>query len=59
MLMYRLSCQSGRTHVLLKGFEEGTGKPIIEKAKNRITLKRLLTYSTGLSYVPLDPRLQQ
>jgi CubicO group peptidase (beta-lactamase class C family) len=44
---------------LLKGFEEGTGKPIIEKAKNKITLKRLLTHSTGLSYVSLDPRLKQ
>jgi len=44
---------------LLKGFEKGTGKPIIEKAKNEITLKRLLTHSTGLSYAPLDPRLQQ
>ncbi len=44
---------------LLKGFEEGTGKPIIEMAKNKITLKRLLTHSTGLSYIPFDPRLQQ
>lgn len=44
---------------LLKGFEEGTGKPIIETAKNKITLKRLLTHSSGLGYIPFDPRLQQ
>ena len=44
---------------LLKGFEEGTGKPIIETANNKITLKRLLTHSTGLGYIPFDPRLQQ
>ena len=44
---------------LLKGFEEETGKPIIGTAKNKITLKRLLTHSTGLGYIQFDPRLQQ
>lgn len=44
---------------LLKGFEEGTGKPIIESAKHKITLKRLLTHSTGLGYATFDPKLQQ
>ena len=44
---------------LLEGFEEGAGKPIIGKAKNKITLKRLLTHSSGLGYIPFDPRLQK
>jgi CubicO group peptidase (beta-lactamase class C family) len=44
---------------LLKGSEEGTGKPIIGTAKNKITLKRLLTHSTGIGYIWFDPRLQK
>jgi CubicO group peptidase (beta-lactamase class C family) len=44
---------------LLKGFEKETGTPIIEKAKNKITLKRLLTHSNGLNYAFFDPRLHR
>jgi CubicO group peptidase (beta-lactamase class C family) len=44
---------------LLKGFEEGTGKPIIGKAKNKLTLRRFLTHTSGLSYIQLDPTVQK
>jgi CubicO group peptidase (beta-lactamase class C family) len=45
--------------VLLKGFEEGSGKPILETAKQGLNLRHLLTHSSGLGYIPFDPRLQR
>ncbi len=44
---------------ILTGFEEGTGKPIYEKAKEPLTLRRLLTHSSGLGYTQMDPMLTQ
>jgi CubicO group peptidase (beta-lactamase class C family) len=29
--------------ILLKGFEDGTGKPVVKKAKNKMILRSLLT----------------
>ncbi len=44
---------------ILKGFKEGSGEPILEKAKNIITLRMLLNHSSGLCLVGMDPRLIQ
>ncbi|THU80377.1 beta-lactamase/transpeptidase-like protein [Dendrothele bispora CBS 962.96] len=44
---------------ILEGFEEGTGKPILRRAKNKITLRQLLTHSSGMGYGIMDPRFQQ
>lgn len=44
---------------ILKGFNEKTGEPIYEKAKNKITLRLLMTHSSGLSYTFMHPKLQQ
>lgn len=44
---------------ILKGFEEGSGKPILEAAKKRINLRMLMTHSSGLGYIPFDPMLQK
>ncbi|RFU25797.1 hypothetical protein B7463_g10540, partial [Scytalidium lignicola] len=35
---------------ILVGFDDATGEPILEKAKERITLKMLLTHQSGMSY---------
>jgi len=43
---------------ILKGFEED-GKPILEKAKNKMTLRMLMNHSSGMGYEFLDPNLQQ
>jgi CubicO group peptidase (beta-lactamase class C family) len=40
---------------VIKGFEEGTGKPIEEKHTTPITLRHLLTHSSGLTYDVLHP----
>ena len=42
---------------ILTGFEEGTGTPILVKAKNKITLRMLLNHSSGLCLTMIDPRL--
>ncbi|PGH20783.1 hypothetical protein AJ80_03410 [Polytolypa hystricis UAMH7299] len=42
---------------ILYGFDEKTGQPLLRKAKRKITLRHLLTHSSGLGYDMLDPRL--
>ncbi|OKL63686.1 hypothetical protein UA08_01032 [Talaromyces atroroseus] len=42
---------------ILVGFEDDTGKPIVQKAKNKITLRLLLTHQSGLGYDFLQPQL--
>ncbi|KAE8375401.1 beta-lactamase/transpeptidase-like protein [Aspergillus bertholletiae] len=44
---------------VLQGFEEGTDKPILLPAKNRITLRHLLTHSSGIAYDFVDPSLRR
>ncbi|KAF7965252.1 hypothetical protein HWV62_44862 [Athelia sp. TMB] len=41
---------------ILTGFD-AEGKPILVPAKNRITLRQLLTHTAGMSYPFMDPRL--
>jgi CubicO group peptidase (beta-lactamase class C family) len=42
---------------VIKGFEDGTGKPIEEKHKTPMTLRHLLTHASGLSYDAMHPTL--
>jgi CubicO group peptidase (beta-lactamase class C family) len=44
---------------ILTGFEDGTGKPILVRATNKITLRLLLSHSSGLCLSMMDPRLIQ
>ncbi|KAH7397682.1 beta-lactamase/transpeptidase-like protein [Cadophora sp. MPI-SDFR-AT-0126] len=44
---------------LLKGFEEGTEKPILVKATKKITLRQLLTHSSGIAYDIFEPNLMR
>jgi CubicO group peptidase (beta-lactamase class C family) len=41
---------------VIKSIEEGTGKPIEQKHTTPITLRQLLTHSSGLSYDVLHPK---
>ena len=42
---------------VLYGFDEETGAPQFKKAKNKITMRQLLTHSSGLSYDAFHPLL--
>lgn len=42
---------------LLKGFDEDTGCPILERHKTKLTLRHLLTHSSGLAYDETHPKL--
>ncbi|KAH6713591.1 beta-lactamase/transpeptidase-like protein [Leptodontidium sp. MPI-SDFR-AT-0119] len=42
---------------ILRGFEDGTEKPILVKATKKITLRHLLTHSSGIAYDIFDPTL--
>ncbi|KAF5357675.1 hypothetical protein D9758_007429 [Tetrapyrgos nigripes] len=44
---------------ILKGFEEGTGKPVLVDSKKKMTLKHLLTHSSGMPYGVSHPWLEQ
>lgn len=44
---------------ILKGFSEKTGEPEYEKAKNKITLRLLMTHSSGLSHPSMHPLITQ
>jgi CubicO group peptidase (beta-lactamase class C family) len=44
---------------IITGFDEGTGKPILVKAKNKITLRRMLSHQSGFGYDILDPLLMK
>ncbi|RDW66697.1 beta-lactamase-like protein [Coleophoma crateriformis] len=44
---------------VLKGFEQDSGKPILVKAKKTITLRHLLTHTSGLAYDAFNPELMQ
>lgn len=39
------------------GFEDDSGKPILKDAKNKLTLRMLLTHQTGLGYGFSQPEL--
>lgn len=42
---------------VLYGFDEKTDEPLIRKAKKRITMRHLLTHSSGLGYDLFEPAL--
>ncbi|KAL1954649.1 hypothetical protein VTO42DRAFT_843 [Malbranchea cinnamomea] len=42
---------------ILYGFDENTGAPLLKKAKNKITMRHLLTHSSGLGYDMMHPDL--
>lgn len=42
---------------IITGFEEATGKPIEEKHKTPITLRALLTHTSGLAYDAMHPKV--
>ncbi|KIX04556.1 uncharacterized protein Z518_05426 [Rhinocladiella mackenziei CBS 650.93] len=44
---------------ILTGFDEKTGQPQMVKAKNKITLRHLLTHSSGMGYDFISPKLKQ
>ncbi|KAI9774368.1 MAG: hypothetical protein M1840_004262 [Geoglossum simile] len=44
---------------IIEGFEEGSGKPILRKAKNKITLRHLLTHTSGMGYDLVESNLLQ
>ncbi|MCJ1242910.1 hypothetical protein MMC30_000106 [Trapelia coarctata] len=44
---------------LLTGFDPETGKPLLQKASNAMTLRMLLTHSSGMSYDVFNPVLQK
>lgn len=41
------------------GFDDKSGQPQMGKAKNKVTMRRLLTHSSGLGYDTLDPVLSR
>lgn len=42
---------------ILVGFEDDSGKPILKDAKNKLTLRMLLTHQSGLGYGFMHPDL--
>ncbi|OIW30087.1 putative D-aminoacylase, partial [Coniochaeta ligniaria NRRL 30616] len=40
---------------ILRGFDETTGEPILNKTEGKISLRMLLTHSSGLGYAMIDP----
>lgn len=42
---------------LILGFDEESGQPRIGNPKNKVTMRRLLTHSSGLGYDVIDPVL--
>jgi CubicO group peptidase (beta-lactamase class C family) len=42
---------------LLYGFDEETGELLLTKAKNKITMRNLLTHSSGIGYELFTPAL--
>ncbi|KFY27340.1 hypothetical protein V493_03548 [Pseudogymnoascus sp. VKM F-4281 (FW-2241)] len=42
---------------ILTGFKKGTKEPMFKLAKNKITLRHLLTHSSGLGYYGMNPLL--
>jgi len=44
---------------LLTGFDPETGKPLLQKPTQTLTLRMLLTHSSGMSYDIFDPALQK
>jgi CubicO group peptidase (beta-lactamase class C family) len=44
---------------VLEGFEEGSHEPKFRKPENKITLRQLLTHSSGMGYDVSSPILKQ
>jgi CubicO group peptidase (beta-lactamase class C family) len=44
---------------ILLGFDDGTGEPILEKAKGKITLRMLLTHQSGMGYTFQNDKLKR
>ncbi|XXH00716.1 hypothetical protein Hte_007066 [Hypoxylon texense] len=42
---------------VLLGFDEVTGAPLLEKAQGKLSLRMLLTHSSGLGYAFMEPEL--
>jgi CubicO group peptidase (beta-lactamase class C family) len=48
-----------KTRNVLVDFEEATGKPILREAKDKITIRMLLTHHSGMGYPFMKPELKQ
>ncbi|RJE19462.1 beta-lactamase [Aspergillus sclerotialis] len=44
---------------ILTGFNEETGEPMLQKSEEKLTLKHLLTHSSGMAYDIIIPALMQ
>ena len=44
---------------ILRGFDEATGKPILEKAKEKVTLRKMLSHQSGMGFPMIHRQLQQ
>ncbi|KAF5332020.1 hypothetical protein D9758_014595 [Tetrapyrgos nigripes] len=44
---------------ILTGFEEGTGKPTLRPSEKKMTLRHLLTHSSGMGYGIMTPLVEQ
>lgn len=44
---------------ILLGFDDAKGEPILEKAREKITLRRLLSHQSGMGYAFTNPLLEQ
>jgi CubicO group peptidase (beta-lactamase class C family) len=44
---------------ILRGFDEATGEPILEKVKGTITLRKMLSHHSGMGYPLSDPQIQR
>lgn len=44
---------------ILTGFNEETGEPVLQRSEGKLTLKHLLTHSSGMAYDIIIPALMQ
>lgn len=44
---------------IIYGIDETTGAPLLKKAKNKFTMRHLLTHSSGMTYDVMNPNLMK